>query len=56
MKGIYGLLLKLPRDDEFEIGKLGRVKFKSGYYVYIGSALGSLKARIDFFTLSASMI
>ncbi|MDI6689916.1 MAG: GIY-YIG nuclease family protein [Actinomycetota bacterium] len=47
MKGVYGLLLKLPRDDEFEIGKLGPVEFKSGYYVYIGSALGSLKARIN---------
>lgn len=39
--------MKLPRDGEFKIGKLGPVKFKSGYYVYIGSALGGLKARID---------
>ena len=47
MKGSYILLIKLEKDKEIQIGKLGNIAFKKGYYVYIGSALNGLKQRIN---------
>ncbi len=47
MKGIYALLINLDEDEKIKIGKLGIVDFKSGYYIYIGSALNSLEGRIN---------
>jgi len=44
--GIYHLLMHLSQDTEIEIGRLGRFHFPAGYYVYTGSALGGLEARI----------
>ncbi len=44
--GIYHLLIHLPQDTTVEVGKLGSFHFPSGYYVYTGSALGGLEARI----------
>lgn len=41
MKGIYVLILRLDTDLDITIGKLGIINFKSGYYYYIGSALGT---------------
>ncbi len=38
----YSLLIILEKDEEIEIGKLGKFSFKTGYYVYNGSALGGL--------------
>jgi sugar fermentation stimulation protein A len=38
----YSLLIILEKDEEIEIGKLGKFSFKKGYYVYNGSALGGL--------------
>ncbi|MFZ3383652.1 MAG: GIY-YIG nuclease family protein [Candidatus Methanoperedens sp.] len=40
MKGIYALILRLNNDIDLTIGKLGKFHFKTGYYYYIGSALG----------------
>ena len=31
---------------EIEIGKIGKIEFKKGHYVYVGSAMNSLTARI----------
>ena len=45
-KGIYSLVIYLASDKVIRIGKLGRFQFKRGYYVYSGSAMGGLKARI----------
>jgi len=45
-KGTYVLLIELKKDDEIEVGKLGVLKFKRGYYAYVGSAMGGLDARI----------
>lgn len=45
-KGIYQLIIYLPSETIIEIGKLGRFQFKSGYYVYTGSAMGGLESRI----------
>ena len=47
MKGSYILLIKLNKDKEIQIGKLGKIFFKKGYYAYIGSALNSLEKRIQ---------
>jgi len=41
MKGIYVMILRLETDLDLIIGKLGIINFKSGYYYYIGSALGT---------------
>lgn len=42
----YCLIIKLHRDSTIKIGKLGEIGFKRGYYVYVGSALNSIDARI----------
>ena len=46
MKGCYCLVINLDNTSEIKIGKLGKVNFKKGYYVYVGSAMNSLTARI----------
>lgn len=47
-KGIYLLILRLTEDIEIEVGKLGKQKFTSGWWIYVGSAYGTggLKARL----------
>ena len=47
MKGSYVLLIKLEKDKEIQIGKLGIIAFKKGYYAYVGSALNGLEQRIN---------
>jgi Uri superfamily endonuclease len=45
-KGTYSLLIQLKTDQTIQIGKKGEFNFNKGYYVYVGSALNSLDARI----------
>ena len=40
-KGIYCLLVKNSSEQSFSIGALGDIRFSAGYYIYVGSALGS---------------
>lgn len=47
MKGSYILLIKLNKDKEIQIGKLGNISFKKGFYLYIGSALNGLENRLN---------
>ena len=47
MKGSYILLIKLEKDQEIKIGKLGNILFKKDFYIYIGSALNGLEQRIN---------
>ncbi len=47
VKGTYCLLIHLKHDSKITIGKLGEKNFTKGYYIYIGSALNSLKTRIQ---------
>ena len=47
MKGSYLLLMKLTDKDTIQIGKLGQIDFKKGFYVYIGSAINGLEQRIN---------
>ncbi len=45
MRGAYIILMKLMENKIIEIGKLGKIKFKNGYYIYVGSAMNSIKSR-----------
>jgi Uri superfamily endonuclease len=42
----YCLIIRLGNDSRISVGKIGELDFKKGYYVYIGSALNSIDARI----------
>ena len=47
MKGSYILIIKLKEEKTIQIGKLGKIHFKKGFYVYAGSALNTLEQRIN---------
>lgn len=47
MKGSYILVIKLEKDKKIQIGKLGKIHFKCGFYIYVGSALNGLEKRIN---------
>ncbi len=67
LKGSYFLILRFQSAEEIRIGKLGRFRFNPGHYIYTGSAMNSLEARIkrhfttdkklwwhiDYFTINA---
>ncbi len=40
MRGIYTLILELDRSLRIEVGSLGEILFREGYYAYTGSARG----------------
>jgi Uri superfamily endonuclease len=46
VKGVYLLLINLKKNSRIKIGRLGRITFPKGFYVYVGSALNSLQARV----------
>ena len=46
-RGIYHLVIHLAECMSIEVGKLGVFLFPAGYYVYTGSALGGLDARVS---------
>jgi len=43
---MYFIIFRLDRDEEIEVGKLGRILFRKGYYVYAGSAKKGFSKRI----------
>ncbi len=45
-RGSYVLLIYLDTGKRIEVGKLGVFDFPHGYYLYAGSALGGLRARV----------
>ena len=47
MKGSYVLIIEMDREMEIEVGRLGPIIFKKGYYLYVGSAMNGLEARIS---------
>jgi Uri superfamily endonuclease len=47
MKGSYILVIQLKEDQKIQIGKLSRIHFSKGLYVYIGSALNGLEQRLN---------
>ena len=46
MNGSYVLIMEMKESERIEIGKLGPIDFKKGYYAYVGSAMNGLKKRI----------
>jgi sugar fermentation stimulation protein A len=44
--GNYLIILELPQAAEAEVGSLGTLRFKAGWYVYAGSAMKNLRSRI----------
>jgi Uri superfamily endonuclease len=51
LKGAYALVLQIPQVLNVDVGQLGALEFKSGMWVYIGSAMGegstSLEKRLQ---------
>jgi len=45
MKGVYVLIIEKSIGEELEIGKLGTIEFKSGFYAYVGSALSGQRIK-----------
>ncbi len=45
--GTYTLLIYVEKPLRVAIGRLGVFSFKQGFYAYVGSALNSLKARVE---------
>ena len=45
--GVYSLIIRLKKDQKITIGKLGKISFKKGFYIYTGSALNGLTARVE---------
>jgi Uri superfamily endonuclease len=46
VKGTYVLIIHVPYDLPINIGELGKIEFREGYYAYVGSALGGLESRV----------
>ena len=47
MRGSYALIAELNKGSKIKVGKLGLINFNKGYYIYVGSALNGLEARIN---------
>lgn len=45
-RGAYLLLLELKETTRVEVGSLGAVPFRKGHYIYVGSAMANLAARM----------
>ena len=46
-KGSYLIILRLKRDRKIDIGGLGGILFRKGFYVYVGSAMSNLSKRME---------
>jgi Uri superfamily endonuclease len=44
--GCYSLVIQLKQRKKIRVGKLGKAEFQPGLYVYTGSAMGGLRARL----------
>ncbi len=45
-RGVYLIVGYLKRDKKISIGKLAKIKFKKGFYIYVGKAMNNLSKRI----------
>jgi len=41
MKGSYILVVSIQKNIQITIGALGKIEFKEGFYLYVGSAMGN---------------
>jgi sugar fermentation stimulation protein A len=46
-QGSYLLVLELKRNRNIDVGKLGKVSFRRGFYIYVGSAMAHLSKRME---------
>jgi sugar fermentation stimulation protein A len=46
-RGSYLLILNVKRDRKIDVGKLGKVYFRKGFYIYVGSAMANLSKRME---------
>jgi sugar fermentation stimulation protein A len=46
-RGNYLLMLRIREGRKIDIGQLGTIVFPAGYYLYVGSAMGTLTARME---------
>ena len=46
-RGVYALIIKNQKEVYLQIGKMGNFLFPGGFYVYIGSALGSTSTSLE---------
>ena len=46
-RGAYLFIMKLDKDMAIETGSLGKVSYRKGYYIYVGSAMKNLTKRIE---------
>jgi sugar fermentation stimulation protein A len=44
-RGSYLILYHLPKKRLVDVGGLGKIPFRQGYYIYVGSAMKSLSKR-----------
>jgi sugar fermentation stimulation protein A len=44
--GVYHLVVHLAKRTTLRVGRLGQFAFPAGYYVYTGSAMSGLEARL----------
>ncbi|MFW9981966.1 MAG: DUF123 domain-containing protein [Candidatus Thorarchaeota archaeon] len=47
MKGAYCLIIDVEKDLDLEIQSLGKIRFQSGIWVYIGSAMGNSSTSLE---------
>ena len=47
MKGVYCLIMKVKKNIPIKIGALGKINFKKGNYVYVGSAQNNVEKRVQ---------
>jgi sugar fermentation stimulation protein A len=46
-RGGYLLILRLKKKRKIHIGKLGKISFREGFYIYVGSAMANLSKRME---------
>ncbi len=46
MKGSYMLFLRCKKNCKISVGRLGKLKFKKGIYIYVGSGMNNLEKRV----------
>jgi len=46
-RGSYLLVLRLKRKSNINIGRLGKISFRKGFYIYVGSAMTNLIKRME---------
>ena len=45
-RGSYLILYHLPKKRLVDVGGLGKIPIRQGYYIYVGSAMKSLSKRV----------